>query len=164
METQNNQGGDITPAPGKFAIFGHPLHPTLIPFPVAFLTGVLVTDLTYWVTQDPFWSRASLWLVGAGAVMGILAALGGLVEFLTIERARAHVAGWIHFLGNSTALVLALINLLFRLGDEEAAILPWGILLSGVTLGLISLTSWFGGELVFKYLVGVHGPGGDSSK
>ena len=30
------------------SIAGHPLHPMLIPFPVAFFVTTLVTDLAYW--------------------------------------------------------------------------------------------------------------------
>src|SRR3546814_6826582 len=63
------------PAPSTAAIRGHPIHPMLIPFPLAFLVGVLLTDLAYWATSDPFWARASLWLVGAGVVSGLVAAV-----------------------------------------------------------------------------------------
>ena len=75
---------------------GHPLHPALIPFPIAFLTGALVTDIVYWSTTNDFWARMSYWLIIAGLVMGALAAVLGLIDFLTIERARAYAAGWIH--------------------------------------------------------------------
>src|SRR6185437_5872905 len=44
----------------------HPLHPMLIPFPVAFLVAAFVTDLAFIGTGDGFWARASMWLIGAG--------------------------------------------------------------------------------------------------
>ncbi len=49
--------------PSRAAVVGHPIHPVFVPFPLAFLVGALLTDLAYWWTADPFWGRASLWLV-----------------------------------------------------------------------------------------------------
>jgi uncharacterized membrane protein len=54
----------------------------LVPFPIAFLVGALATDLALWGTANPFWSSASVWLIGAGLVMGALAAAAGLIEFV----------------------------------------------------------------------------------
>ena len=34
-------------------IAGHPIHPMLIPFPVAFLVATLVCDLIFWRTGGP---------------------------------------------------------------------------------------------------------------
>lgn len=56
------------------AIASHPLHAIAVNFPIAYLTGGLASDLAFWWTGDPFWARVSLWLIGAGLVMGALAA------------------------------------------------------------------------------------------
>jgi uncharacterized membrane protein len=143
------------PAPSTAAIRGHPIHPMLIPFPLAFLVGVLLTDLAYWAASDPFWARASLWLVGAGVVSGLIAAAAGLVDFFTIRRARDHTIGWIHFLGNATALILSLVNWLLRFDDPAAAILPWGLLLSVIVAAILGVTGWAGGELSYRHRIGV---------
>ena len=58
----------------------HPLHPMLIPFPVAFLVGALVTDLAFIATSDNFWARASMWLIGAGVLMALVAAVAGFTD------------------------------------------------------------------------------------
>ena len=44
-------------------IAGHPLHPMLVPFPIAGFVGALVCDLIG--TADPFWFRASEYLLAA---------------------------------------------------------------------------------------------------
>src|SRR6185437_1463003 len=137
------------------SINGHPIHPMLVPFPIAFLVGTLATDLVFWGTGDRFWSVASMWLVGAGLVMGALAALFGLTDFLTIERARAGSTGWIHFLGHLVAVILALVSLLLRIGDPAAAVLPGGLVLSFVIVGILLITGWMGGELAYRYKIGV---------
>lgn len=138
------------------AIGGHPLHPAVIPFPIAFLTGALVTDVVYWLTNESFWAQASFWLIAAGLVMGLLAAVLGLIDFLTIERVRAHSAGWIHAGGNAAAMLLAFVSLLLRLGEPEAAVLPWGVILSAITAVLLGVAGWYGGELAYRHKVGVH--------
>lgn len=137
------------------ALMGHPIHPMLIPFPIAFLVGGFVTDLVYWYTLSSFWASFSLWLIGAGFVTGVLAAAFGLIDFFTIERAREHSAGWIHFVGNAVVLVLAFITLLLRTADVEGAVLPSGVIVSGVITLLLVVTGWYGGELSYRYKIGV---------
>ena len=90
--------------PSTVAIFGHPLHPLLVTFPIAFLPGALGTDVGYWLTGDSFWARASFWLIGAGIVSGLVAAATGMSDFVRIERVREHSAGWAHMVGNVAAL------------------------------------------------------------
>ena len=137
------------------AIAGHPIHPMLIPFPISFLVGALVTDLVYWSTDSSFWAQASFWLIAAGLATGLLAAIFGLTDFLTIKRVREHSAGWIHFLGNATVLVLALINLLLRWADPAAAIVPGGLVLSAIIGLILIVTGWYGGELSYRHKVGI---------
>jgi uncharacterized membrane protein len=71
------------------AIFGHPIHPVLVVFPIGFLVGAFMTDLAFWGTSDPFWARASEWLLGAGMVVpfGIILSVVVVVIFL--------VTGWL---------------------------------------------------------------------
>lgn len=147
--------------PSKAAIGGHPIHPMLVPFPIAFLVGAFLADLGYWWTAEPYWARGSLWLIGAGLVSGGLAAVFGLVDFLTIGRAREHRGGWIHFLGNATVLALALVNMLVRLPDPAQAVLSWGLTLSAATAGLLLVTGWYGGELAYRHMIGVTGHGAE---
>ena len=58
-------------------IFGHPIHPMLIPFPVAFFIGAFVTDIVYAQTAYLMWQYFSIWLITAGLIMGGLAAVFG---------------------------------------------------------------------------------------
>ena len=148
----------IDPAPSTAAIADHPLHPAMITFPIAFLVGALVTDVVYWITRAALWAEFSAWLIGACVAMGVMAAVLGLIDFLTIDRARKHSAGWIHLIGNLVAMIIATISLLLRWGDPVPVVLPTGLILSAITGAVLGVTGWFGGELVFRYLVGVSGP------
>src|SRR3954447_22519667 len=84
-------------------VAGHPIHPMLIPFPVAFLVATLVSDLIFLRTGNPGWATASLWLLGAALVMAALAAVAGLTDFLGDERIRDLSAAWHHMIGNVIA-------------------------------------------------------------
>jgi uncharacterized membrane protein len=143
--------------PSTVAIAGHPLHPLIVTFPIAFLTGVLGTDLGYWLTQDPFWARASVWLLGAGLLTGLVAAATGMMDFLKIDRVKKHSAGWIHAVGNIAGLFLSLINWVLRLGNPTGAVLPLGIIISTVVALLLAVTGWYGAELIYRHKVAVIG-------
>lgn len=139
-------------------ILGHPIHPIIVIFPVAFLSGAAGTDLGYWLTQDPFWARASIWLIGLGALAGIAAGLVGMIDFIRIPRVRRRTAGWAHMAANIAALVLSLINFGLRLNSLTEAILPVGLTISLIVASLLLVGGWFGGELTFRHKVGVIGP------
>lgn len=140
------------------SVAGHPLHPVIVTFPVAFLVAAAGTDIGYWLTSDPFWARASVWLIGAGFAAGILAGITGFLDFTRIKRVRERSAGWLHMGGNVAALVLSLINLLLRQGNPAEPIVFTGLGLSIVVASLLGVTGWFGGELSFRHKVGVIGP------
>lgn len=139
------------------AVAGHPLHPLLVTFPIAFLTGAFATDLGYWLTDDLFWARASIWLIGAGFVSGIVAALTGMMDFLRIDRVRKRRAGWAHMIGNVAALTLTLVNWVLRLNNGTDAILPTGLILSLIVASLLGITGWYGAELIYRHKVAVIG-------
>jgi uncharacterized membrane protein len=138
------------------SIAGHPIHPMLIPFPVVFLATAFVTDLAFWATGDGGWAVASLWLLGAGVVMALAAAAFGFTDFLNEPRIRSLSDAWQHMIGNLTAVVLALINWLIRYtAGPPSGVLPWGILLSLVTLLLLLFNGWKGWEMVYRHRVGI---------
>lgn len=138
----------------KAAIAGHPLHPMVVPLPIAFLLTTLVADAAFHLTGDSFWARLALWTLGAGLVTGLVAGLLGAIDFATVRRARASSAGWIHAVGNSLALLLSTGNLVYRFkvpDDTE----PTGLMLSVAVAVILVITAWAGGELVYRQGIGV---------
>lgn len=159
MKSRYSQEPLSQDVPSKAAIGGHPIHPMLVPFPLASLVGTFITDMIYTRTGEPFFAQASQSLLVVGVVTGAVAAVVGLVDFTGVRKAREHTAGWIHAMGNATVLILSIINLLMRLGDVAGPIAPWGVLLSGVVAVLLAISGWFGGELSYRYRVGVNSAG-----
>ena len=144
-----------TPIHSKAALLGHPLHPVLIHFPVAALVAALAMDLGYLYTGDFFWARGSLWAIGIGAAGGWLSGTAGLIDLALVPRIRRLVTAWSHAVFAVMLLSLATLNWLLRLDDPAAAIFPWGLYLSMISAGLIAVTGFLGGRLVYEYAVGV---------
>jgi uncharacterized membrane protein len=146
----------LEPVISRVAFRGHPLHPTLIHFPIAALIGLVGTDLAYFFSEDPFWARAGLWLAGVGALGGAVSGLAGLVDLLVVPRIRRLVTAWGHGIMAVMLLSLASFNWLLRVSDPVALIIPWGLFLSLLSALLISMTGYLGGRLVYEYAVGVN--------
>jgi uncharacterized membrane protein len=127
----------------------------LVPLPIGLLVSALGSDVGYWITGDPFWGRASLWLVGTGLLGGLAAAVAGLTDFLTIARVREHRAAWIHLIGNLAALSLAAISWLVRLADAADAVASWRHPAVRYHRRHSRVTGWYGGELSYRHRIGV---------
>jgi uncharacterized membrane protein len=78
------------------SIAGHPIHPMLIPFPIAFFVSASVCDLIFWRTGNSAWVIATIWLLSAGLIMAALAAVVGLIDVLGEPRIRALNDAWYH--------------------------------------------------------------------
>lgn len=140
----------------KAAIAGHPVHAALVPFPIVCFTLVLLTDLAYWRTSNLMWQNFSSWLLLAGLVGGVLAALAGAVDFFLGERVRSRPPAWPHAIGNVLVLLLAFVNSLVHAGDGWTAVVPWGLALSVLTVLLLIVTVWLGRSMVYRHGVGVR--------
>lgn len=141
--------------PTAVAIMRHPIHPMVVPFPIAFLLAIVGTDLAFLFTDDAFWARVSLWLAGGGTVLGVLAGIIGTFELLLIRGIRHRPAGWSHFVMAVMLLAVAFINWLTRIEDPLNAIHGSGLYLSLLGAGLVSIAGWLGGDLVFEHHVGL---------
>lgn len=137
------------------SIGGHPIHPMLIPFPVAFFVATLVCDLAFWRSGNADWSTASLWLLGAGIVMALLAALAGLVDVLGEPRIRALREVWWHAGGNLLLVLIQAWSWYTRHSEGAAAVIPMGLILSAASVGLMLFTGWMGWQMVYRDHVGV---------
>jgi uncharacterized membrane protein len=133
----------------------HPIHPMLIPFPIAFFVATFVCDLAFWGTGNTKWADATLWLLAAGLVMAALAALAGLADFLGDRRIRDLSDSWWHAGGNIVAVVIELVNFYTRYSEGTAAILPTGLVLSLVVVCIMMFTGWKGWDMVSRHHVGV---------
>lgn len=145
----------------KIALSGHPLHAMMVAFPIALAFSTVGADALYWWTGDAFWPRVALWASGAAFGLGVAAGVTGTIELLMVPGIRIRSASWTHFILAVMLLSLLGLNWGFRLPDPEAAVLPYGILLSALTGLMTGITGWHGGKLVFDYHIGTQSRAGD---
>ena len=66
-------------------IAGHPIHPMLVGFPIAFLVSTLVCDLVYLNGGNPGWAVAALWMVGAQVALSVVLVVGAGLFVQTVR-------------------------------------------------------------------------------
>jgi uncharacterized membrane protein len=141
----------------KANIGGHPVHPMLIPFPLALWTTSFVVDILFYSLRHPTLLVIAKFMLAAGCLGAIAAAIPGIIDWLAIKNGDVkRVANW-HARLNIAALVVFAISLFLRLGRYSELVgrkltIPFLLSLAGMIL--ISISGWLGGELVFRYGMG----------
>lgn len=136
-------------------LFGHSVHRMLVVFPLGLFATSVAFDLIGVVTEKPAWPLVAFYLIGAGVVGGVLAAVFGQIDLLAIPRGtRAWRIGLGHGIGNAAVLALFSMSWLLRRG---APFQPsdGAIALSVFAVVLVAVTGWLGAELVERLGVGV---------
>ena len=139
----------------RVKVLGHPVHQMLIVLPLGLLSGAVIFDVLYLLSGDLQWVTVSYWLIPAGVVTGLIAALFGVADWTKIPRAtRAKSVGTRHGLGNVLVVVLFLVSWLLRDGPiARPGLVAIVLALAGGALSMV--TGWLGGELVGRLGVGV---------
>lgn len=136
-------------------ILGHPIHQMLIVLPLGLLTGVVIFDVVHLLTSGGQWTTVSYWLIPAGVLSGLLAAVFGLIDWRGIPSGtRAKRIGSVHGIGNVVVVTLFAASWLLR-GDAANDPSVFALVLSFAGGGLSMVTGWLGGELVDRMGVGV---------
>ena len=140
----------------KVKLLGHPVHPMLVVFPTGLLIASVLFDVLYKVTREPGLSIAAYYMIAAGLMSGVLAAIFGAIDWIRLPyNSRASNLGLWHAIGNLLILGLFLLNWLRRKDNLNLVPEDATLILSAVGLGLLFLTAWIGGELVYRLGVGV---------
>jgi uncharacterized membrane protein len=137
-------------------LFGHPIHQMLIVFPLGLLGASLFFDLIALGAGKPALMQAAFYMIAAGILTGLAAALFGLIDFLGIPSAtRAKRIGLLHGVGNVVVVALFAASWWLRRQDPSApGTVP--IVISAVAVAIALVTGWLGGELVDRLGVGVN--------
>lgn len=138
----------------RASIKSHPLHPMLIVYPFAFLTGAFGFSATAAAVKKRDLRDVAGYLIPAGVVAGLVAAVPGIIDYLTVvpphssgkTRARKHA------LLNTTGLGLFTASwLLERNGRRRTA----SLFLQGLGSAVMSVAGYLGGTLVYRNQIAV---------
>ena len=135
----------------KVKALGHPVHPMLIVFPLGLLATAVVFDILYLIFDNPNFPVVAFWLIIAGIVGGLTAALFGLIDWLAIPSGtRAKSVGLIHGAGNVVVVLLFAISWFMRLNAAGYVPPALALVFSFAGAALATFTGWLGGELVYR--------------
>lgn len=139
----------------RVKLFGHPIHPMLIVFPLGLFITSLIFDFIRYGTGEGTWSLVGFYMIGAGIIGGLLSAIFGAIDWWAIPQGtRAKVLGLWHGLGNVVVVVLFIISWVLR--REMPAQPPTSaFVLSIIAVALGAVTGWLGGELVDRLGIGI---------
>ena len=139
----------------KVKSMGHPIHPMLVNFPLGLLVTAAVFDIVHLVTGNGYWSGIAFWMIAAGIITGVLAAVIGTIDALAIPSdTRAKSISVLHGSGNALVLVLFVVSWILRFnvpGNPPVA----AYVLSFLGAALLGITGWLGGELTLRLGIGV---------
>jgi uncharacterized membrane protein len=131
---------------------GRPIHRMLVSFSAAYFTGALITDLVYWQMPDVLWERFSIWLIVAGLIVAAFGIVAYVIDLAVGRRIDRPV--WPRVVGYGLAVLLSLINAFVHSRDGYTAVVPTGLMLSGLVVAILLLTAWVGMALANRHRVG----------
>lgn len=127
------------------------LHAFFGAFPLAYFTLAFLTDIAYSRSYNLQWQYFSIWLITAGLIMGGFAILFGAIDWLVARRRsadRPRGTGW-HILLPIGAWLLALLNAFVHSRDGWTAVVPEGLILSGI-VALLMLAGAIGAAFSWR--------------
>jgi uncharacterized membrane protein len=139
-------------------MFGHPLHPAVVHFPLALLLSATFTD-ALWVLGVTGATHFGALLMAGGLGMGLVAATAGMVDFAKLDQAivpnaMQHMAAVsLAWLGYAVALYLRKDSLF-----AEAPLSAATVAASALSAAVLALGGWLGGKLVYSFGAGVSKP------
>jgi uncharacterized membrane protein len=135
------------------SIKGHPVHAILVALPVGLLLFSFVSDLLFMADLGGGdWAVVARCTLAAGIVTALLAAIPGLVDYLSLSGRARRIATY-HLLLNLTVIGVFVAGFLLRLRTDPYDRVP--VMLSAVGIAFLVVSGWLGGELVYRHGVGV---------
>jgi uncharacterized membrane protein len=134
----------------------HPIHPMLVPFPIGLWVFSLACDLIYaFGSQNPVWKTVALYTMIGGLIGALCAAIPGLIDLLSLPAGPRSTA-ILHMSINLVIVALFAVNIWMRVRAPDAgAASNTPLWLSVVAIGLLLVSGWLGGKLVYESGVAV---------
>jgi uncharacterized membrane protein len=121
-------------------------------FSAAYFSAALVTDLVYWQIPNVMWERFSIWLIVAGLILAGIAVIAYVID-LAVGRQIERPA-WPHAVGYGLAVLLSLLSAFVHSRDGYTAVVPTGLMLSGLVVVVLLLTALTGAALANRSRAG----------
>lgn len=136
-------------------IKGHPLHPILVSFPIAFFVGAFISDVIQLVTDEVFYGQMAGYLEAGGIIAALVAAVPGVIDYFTVvpPNSSAMKRATRHGLLNISMVLVYAISMCMRWNNNVSV--PVILLTEGIGLVMLTIAGWMGGTLVHRNQIGV---------
>jgi uncharacterized membrane protein/nitrite reductase/ring-hydroxylating ferredoxin subunit len=137
-------------------IKGHPIHPMLVPFPIAFFIGALLFDLLALLFEKDGFAQTAGYLIMAGIIAALITAIPGFIDYLyTVPpKSTGKTRAAKHGLLNLSIVALFLFVWLYRQQENVSMLVV--ILFELIGAVLLTVSGWMGGTLVYRNQIGVN--------
>ena len=136
----------------KASFMHHPIHPMIIVFPLGLWIFSFICQIIFKLSNAPVWHEVALYTMCGGIIGAALAAVPGLIDLFDLPKSKARTIGIWHMLTNVTVLTIFIIAFFIDIYSHEDEV---AFVLSLVGVALLLLGGWLGGELVYRYAIGV---------
>ena len=137
-------------------LLGHPIHPMLVVLPLGLFIMSVIFDALYVSRGNATIGVVAYWNIAAGIIGGLLAAVFGLIDWISIPNGtRAKRIGLLH--GGTMVLVVLLFAYVWWTRSNTVDLMTTTTLfaIQVVALLMAAFAGWLGGELVDRLGVGV---------
>jgi uncharacterized membrane protein len=139
----------------RATVADHPIHPMLIPFPIALWIFSLASDFIFLFDfGGPVWKDIALYTMAGGILGAVAAAIPGYIDYRSLTDPVTIRVAQMHMVINVGLVVLYTINAGLRVMNGSNDL--WPVLLSVVGVAGLSVSGWLGGELVYVQGVAVQ--------
>jgi nitrite reductase/ring-hydroxylating ferredoxin subunit/uncharacterized membrane protein len=148
----------------KAQIKGHPIHPILVGFPIAFFVGTLFFDVLSIINDRPDFNRTAYFLEAAGIIAALVTAIPGIIDYIyTVPpKSSGKKRATQHGLLNIGVVIIFTIAWFYRQGTDPSITLVLAMEAIGVIA--LSISGWLGGTLVYRNQIGVDPRYADAGK
>jgi len=131
----------------------------LVAIPIGLIVWTLISDVVYLAQdKDEMWYDIAYWSSIAAIVSAVVAAIPGLVDYLgVVSKTSARQIGLMHMGMNTVVAVLFVIAAILMRdhGAADGSRLSTVIALHAVGVGVLLISGWLGGEMVYRHRIGV---------
>jgi uncharacterized membrane protein len=131
----------------------------LVAIPIGLFVWALIADIVYLATdKDRTWYDIAYWTGIAAWISALVAALPGFVDLLTVAaKSDAKTIAITHMVLNVTVVGLYVVAMLLMMDDGalDGRDLTIVVALHAAGVGMLLLSGWLGGEMVFRHHLGM---------
>lgn len=133
----------------------HPIHPMLVAVPIGLWLFSLICDVIHLMgATSPNWEIVARYTMVGGILGALVAAVPGLIDMLSLRAGLKRIA-LIHMTINLTVVAMYVVNVWLRAQGAES-LAPFWLSLGGI--GLLGISGWLGGKMVYVHGVAVQTP------